>query len=481
MFYDNYILARKGPLARVWVAAHYDKKLSKAQIYEVNIHDSVAAILSDKMRLALRTSGHLLLGVVRIYSRQIRYLLADCNDAYSKIRLAFRPGIIDLPTVDKETAANAVTFPENFLSFDDSSFDDDQLTDTQLMQRFDLNQGLLEEITLKEKPIQRSDRPNFDDKFGDDDDDDAGFVFPVDISKISAATERSPVHIEDADQPVDVEMMPMDEDQPNMLEKQEEKQEGKIPDEESSPLDLEPIEPPAKKPRREMLPDSSKVAVDPVTELTADQIRNQLSDCSDLIEIRPLAPPTRYHTAMQENGSADFLLSEPLIQFGGSMTSFLREALKTKVIKSRKHDDTTLDLDEPPEEIIPETEMVAEDEEAQMYLGVEVFPQEDGMGHEESLSANPVGDDLPAESPQEFIEDSEESGHRRFSRATSHLLNVVEKTLASEQSVSFLRLTRGLNRQQAAMKFYSLVALIVEGRTVAEQAKPFADISIRLP
>ena len=129
MFYDNYILARKGPLARIWVAAHYDKKLSKAQIYEVNIHASVAAILSDKMRLALRTSGHLLLGVVRIYSRQIRYLLADCNDAYAKIRLAFRPGIIDLPVVDKETATNAVTIPADFMTFDDSFLDEDQLTE----------------------------------------------------------------------------------------------------------------------------------------------------------------------------------------------------------------------------------------------------------------------------------------------------------------------------------------------------------------
>ena len=345
---------------------------------------------------------------------------------------------------------------------------------TQLMQRFDLNQGLLEEITLKEKPTQRSDRPNFDDKFGDEDDDDAGFVFPVDISKLSAAAERSPIHVEDADQPLDGEMIPMDEDQPNMLE------EEKMADEESAPLDLEPIEPPAKKARREMLPDSSKVAVDPVTELTGDQIRNQLSNCGDLIEIRPLAPPTRCHTAMQENGSADVLLNEPLIQFGVDMTSFLRDALKTKVTKSRKHDDTTLDLDEPPEDIISEPEKGIEEEEAQLYLGDEIFPQEDELGHEKSFNPDAVGDDMPGESPQESTEDSEESGHRRFSRATSHLLSVVEKTLASGESSSFLKLTRGLNRQQAAMKFYSLVALIVEGRTVAEQAKPFADISIRL-
>lgn len=45
--------------------------------------------------MALRTSGHLLLGVVRIYHRKAKYLLADCNEAFIKIKMAFRPGIID--------------------------------------------------------------------------------------------------------------------------------------------------------------------------------------------------------------------------------------------------------------------------------------------------------------------------------------------------------------------------------------------------
>ena len=44
--------------------------------------------------MALRTSGHLLLGVVRIYSRKAKYLLADCNEAFVKIKMAFRPGKI---------------------------------------------------------------------------------------------------------------------------------------------------------------------------------------------------------------------------------------------------------------------------------------------------------------------------------------------------------------------------------------------------
>lgn len=46
-----------------------------------------------KVKIALRTSGHLLLGVVRIYHRKAKYLLADCSEALVKMKMAFRPGI----------------------------------------------------------------------------------------------------------------------------------------------------------------------------------------------------------------------------------------------------------------------------------------------------------------------------------------------------------------------------------------------------
>lgn len=66
------------------------------------------------MKMGLRTSGHLLLGVVRIYSRKTKYLLADCNDALLKIKMAFRPGdvliilsvsaIVQIVVMNKSTA-----------------------------------------------------------------------------------------------------------------------------------------------------------------------------------------------------------------------------------------------------------------------------------------------------------------------------------------------------------------------------------------
>jgi len=76
-------------LARIWLAAHWDKKITKAHVFETNIEKSVEGILQPKVKLALRTSGHLLLGVVRIYSRKAKYLLADCNEAFVKIKVYF--------------------------------------------------------------------------------------------------------------------------------------------------------------------------------------------------------------------------------------------------------------------------------------------------------------------------------------------------------------------------------------------------------
>ena len=44
------------------------------------------AIAKPDVPLALRTSGHLLLGIVRIFERQAKYLLIDCGDALQKFK-----------------------------------------------------------------------------------------------------------------------------------------------------------------------------------------------------------------------------------------------------------------------------------------------------------------------------------------------------------------------------------------------------------
>lgn len=90
MFFPEHLLSKSGPLARVWLAANLEKKLSKNQVLQDKIGDDIAVILKPEVTggpLALRLSGQLLIGVVRIYSRKARYLLDDCTEALMKIKM----------------------------------------------------------------------------------------------------------------------------------------------------------------------------------------------------------------------------------------------------------------------------------------------------------------------------------------------------------------------------------------------------------
>lgn len=100
------------------------------------------------MKLALRTSGHLLLGVCRIYSRKVKYLLADCNEAFVKIKLAFRPGLIDLPKEKQQATIEAITLPEKFPDFS-MNFAEINIEDMNMSKTL-VQQARIEDITLKE-------------------------------------------------------------------------------------------------------------------------------------------------------------------------------------------------------------------------------------------------------------------------------------------------------------------------------------------
>ncbi|KAG9523059.1 hypothetical protein KCV07_g2763, partial [Aureobasidium melanogenum] len=120
MFYSETLLSKTGPLARVWLAANIERKLTKNNILQSDIGSSVHTIIkNDQAPIALRLSGQLLLGVVRIYSRKARYLLDDCNEALMKIKLAFRPGNVDLPSNQSHTAnPAALVLPDTITELD---------------------------------------------------------------------------------------------------------------------------------------------------------------------------------------------------------------------------------------------------------------------------------------------------------------------------------------------------------------------------
>ena len=79
--------------------------------------------------MALRVSGHLLLGVVRVFSRKVTYLLTDCSDALVKIKDAFGKNAGGVEQNDIAAGAGVKSYKEITQGGDDidGDFDLDDL------------------------------------------------------------------------------------------------------------------------------------------------------------------------------------------------------------------------------------------------------------------------------------------------------------------------------------------------------------------
>eukprot|EP01133_Synstelium_polycarpum_P003679 gene3679-4234_t len=114
MFFSQIVLAKRGPLGKVWLAGHWDKKLTKNNIFKTNIPKSIKHILNPHLPMALRMTSHLLLGVVRIFSKKVKYLLDDCSDAVARFKATSKrpaPGIT-LQLEDDEADAQTIVAPQ---------------------------------------------------------------------------------------------------------------------------------------------------------------------------------------------------------------------------------------------------------------------------------------------------------------------------------------------------------------------------------
>ncbi|CAA0820720.1 Sister chromatid cohesion 1 protein 3 [Striga hermonthica] len=114
MFYSTTFLARKGPLGTVWCAAHLQHKLRKPQYLSTNVPSTVERIMHPEVPIALRITGHLLLGVVRIYSKQVDYLYEDCNEVRIMINRVYTTVNVNLPHDATHAQVQAVTLPDKF-------------------------------------------------------------------------------------------------------------------------------------------------------------------------------------------------------------------------------------------------------------------------------------------------------------------------------------------------------------------------------
>ncbi|XP_028309386.1 double-strand-break repair protein rad21-like protein 1 [Gouania willdenowi] len=322
LFYTQLFTSKRGPLAKIWLAAHWERKLTKAHVFECNLETSIRDIISPKMKIGLRTSGHLLLGVVRIYSRKAKYLLADCNDALVKIKIVFRPDQTDLPVEGLEATVGAITLVEDFTSFDaqlPEPSDIDVITD-----HFSLNQSRTDEITMKEDfgnnflafsdfgdesqrykntllDMSFQSLAKCDDNFGDE-----GraldlfgdfFTNSADHLDLTGFTPEEPQNTGSEVDRVDPMMSdPSTNNETTLLANVEEA------------FALEPV---ANTPNlnRRRAKRRRKLVVDQMKELSDKSIKEQLSDFSDLLSPLDLAPPTLQLMQWKENGGADKLFA----------------------------------------------------------------------------------------------------------------------------------------------------------------------------
>ncbi|KAJ6850662.1 sister chromatid cohesion 1 protein 4-like [Iris pallida] len=206
MFYSQFILAKKGPLGTIWIAAHLERKLRKNQVADTDIGVSVDSILFPDVPIALRLSSHLLLGVVRIYSRKVNYLFHDCSEALLKIKQAFRSTAVDLPPEESTAPYHSITLPETF------DLDDFELPDTAFLNGHfvDHHVSTREQITLQDTldgTEYSTSQFGLDERFGDGDASQIGLELDEELfmdgslafqrGSVPLASEEGLVHQED--------------------------------------------------------------------------------------------------------------------------------------------------------------------------------------------------------------------------------------------------------------------------------------------
>ncbi|KAM6319389.1 double-strand-break repair protein rad21-like protein 1 [Podargus strigoides] len=355
MFYMH-LVNKRGPLAKIWLAAHWEKKLTKAHIFECNLETTVEKIISPKFTIALRTSGHLLLGVVRIYHRKAKYLLADCSEALTKMKTAFRPGLVDLPEENFEAAYQSITLPEEFNDFETPLPD---LNAIDVAEHFTLNQSRAEDITLTEE--YESNMLLCDRNFDEEPDvlrKQSCFDISVatsnnslvaDHNSASLSRDRSALQddmncfehdcfgdedaadmieilLRDEQNGLDNDILNMEEDHPlpqdlpeNSTAIESTRANGTVQVShhvnettlflEEEGFVLEPVDDTAvnqrgkKKRKRKLLVDTHK-------ELSYNAIYNQLNNCTDILATLDLAPPTKKTMMWKQSGGVDKLLSQ---------------------------------------------------------------------------------------------------------------------------------------------------------------------------
>ncbi|CAN2389914.1 RAD21-like 1 (S. pombe) [Pristimantis euphronides] len=527
MFYTYLLLGKRGILSKIWIAAHWEKKLTKAHIFECNLENAIQNIMAPKVVIALRTSGHLLLGVVRIYHRKAKYLLADCNEAFLNMKITFRPGALDLTENNQEASYNAITLPEEFPDFD-IHLPDLNLID--VVDHFTLNQSRVEDITIREE----CDKPFdfFGSGFGDDLDtlrhgsaSDGSFEVstasvlpeqssallhgdsidlfandffgdegdPADFFDNNPLFNESNILDRSKDMSQDVMFPPEDQPPEAFLDETQESplKNDQVADNTAlicnekigfvlDPIDVTVIEKKRRSKRKR------KLMVDDVKEIPSSRMHEQLRDTSDIVTTLDIAPPTEHLMEWQLTGGVKWLLSHPcqpiinteLMQLYAQtqlvIPKGVQKAPAKPVTETLRHEQEETDF--PQLEVTKLTEVSSSIAEEPLDIIPNLNDCHRATSDVESLVHEGLIVLYSQQPGERRIENDEEE---QRNKRTQHLLNSLRKLNQSgERTFSLQTLCKNNKRKQVSAKFYSCLVLKKQSAVKMTQSTPYGNINI---
>nr|XP_046251712.1 double-strand-break repair protein rad21-like protein 1 [Scatophagus argus] len=522
MFYTQLLTSKRGPLAKIWLAAHWERKLTKAHVFECNLETTIRHITSPKRNIGLRTCGHLLIGVVRIYSRKAKYLLADCNEALVKMKDAFRPGETDMPVEGLEATLKAITLIEDFTAFDAQLPDPSNID---VVDHFSLHQSRSEEITLKEDfgndflnlvdfgdesqshqigllDMSFHSLTHHRDTFGDED---KGFDlldFLMNISDQAESTDTIPE--EPQNENPETTALNYQQVADRMEVETPTLSETTLVANEKRAFVLEPV---ATTPNSENKRGNRKrrLVVDHTKELSNESISQQLSDFSDLVVSMEMTPPTRQLMQLKEIGGADKLLAQPCstvvnpqlqelfskiifrvkcdgvreeVELMRQDEQEVRTDMSTFTTDNVSVDDSSVDpekthnaeltaLDRMSSSALDNSSEFTQDENRSEFAHPEL-PSEDSMFVHPSFETQSTSVHTKSVLDSQTIED------QRITRLAQKLLSSLKRN--NDTTFSLEALCEGGTRLQAATTFFCLLVLKKQNALHLHQNAPYEDI-----
>lgn len=83
------LIAPNGIWGKVWLAAHWERKLKKQDYQEIDLRSLLATISAKRSLVSLRATGHLLVGACKIYCKQSAFLEEEADEVRAGLMMAF--------------------------------------------------------------------------------------------------------------------------------------------------------------------------------------------------------------------------------------------------------------------------------------------------------------------------------------------------------------------------------------------------------